>query len=284
MPKSNFNQFIDECEDFTNHQTFINNNNNNNNNKISFENKQLESESISRSLEIECETKKQNNQNSKAIASSSNIFLSKNVNSRQNRFSMNINGNVANTNAFGNGKSNSNSNSNSNRDNVNVNMFKRAGNPNDVAASSSSSHSSSIPSITSSIEINNETFPSLAPLGKVGVIGHTIANSTIPKKFKNFKDAITASAPEPVVPSPTKQKQIKALQDLHSCKIKSHLPPPLLIKRESEMLAKTTGFYDNEDDDDEYENDNPGYNSGYMYNYKPKPIKKYYNNNDDSDD
>lgn len=302
MPKSNFNQFIDECEDFTKHQTCKN--------KISFENKQPGPEPepkpkpISCSLEIECETKKQNNQsantNSKTSASSSNIFLSKNVNSRQNRFSMNINGNVANTNAFGNGNrnsdrnSNSNSNSNSdrknNRDNVNVNMFKKAGNPNDVAASYS--HSSSIPSITSSIEINNETFPSLAPPriltnnvgGDSGNNINIARSSAVPKKFKNFKDAITASAPEPVVPSPTKQKQIKALQDhLHSSKTKPHLLPPLLIKRESEMLAKTAGFYDNEcDDDDDFDHDN---SREYSYSYKHKLAKKQYNNNnDDSDD
>ena len=291
MPKSNFNQFIDECEDFTKHQTCKN--------KISFENKQLESEPISRSLEIECETKKQNNQSVSAhsIASSSNIFLSKNTNSHQNRFSMNINGNVANVSAFGNGNRNnndnrnskSNSNSNNNRDNVNVNMFKKAGNPNDVAFSSSHSASSSIPSITSSIEINNETFPSLAPPRILtnnvgGDNGNNIASSSaVPKKFKNFKDAITASAPEPVVPSPTKQKQIKALQHLHSSKTKPHLLPPLLIKRESEMLAKTAGFYDNEcDDDDDFDHDN---SREYGYSYKHKPAKKQYNNNnDDSDD
>lgn len=299
MPKSNFNQFIDECEDFTNHQTCKN--------KISFENKQPgpepepKLEPISRSFEIECETKKQNNQsantNSKTVASSSNIFLSKNINSRQNRFSMNINGNVANKNAFGNGNRNSDRNSNNNnRDNVNINMFKKAGNPNDVASLSSHSASFSIPCIPScipsSIEINNETFPSLAPprilTNKVGESKHSIASSSaVPKKFKNFKDAITASAPEPVVPSPIKQKQIKALQDLHSSKTKSHLIPPLLIKRESEILAmaktKISGFYDDEcdDDDDDFDHDN---HREYGYSYKHKPAKKQYSNNDDSDD
>ena len=269
MPKSNFNQLIDECEGFTATETY-----NKTNNKIIFENKQPEPKPV---LNSECETKKQTYQNANTNSNmgSSNLFLSKNVNSRQNRFSMNhqfINGSVANTNAF----SNSNrDNNNSNSNNVNVNMFKKAGNANDVASSSSSS-------ISSSIEINNETFPSLAPprilTKKVGD-----SASAVPKKFKNFKDAITASAPEPVVPSPTKQKQIKALQELHSSKTKPHLPPPLLIKRESEMLAKTkkiSGFYDNDDDDDEYENDN---NREYGYIYKHKPAKKQYNN-DDSDD
>jgi hypothetical protein len=283
MPKSNFNQLIDECEGFTATETY-----NKTNNKIIFENRQPESEPkpVSNSLEIECETKKQNyqNANTNSNVASSNLFLSKNVNSRQNRFSTNSNGNVANANPFIKCNSNSNNNNcNHNGNNVNVNMFKKAGDANNVAFPVSSS----IPS--SSIEINNETFPSLAPprilTKKVGDSIHGSASGAIPKKFKNFKDAIIASAPEPaVVPSPTKQKQIRALQQPQSCKPSPRLPPPLLIKRESEMLAKTkkiSGFYDNDDDDDEYENDTP---SGYTsYNYKHKLAKKQYNN-DDSDD
>ena len=292
MPKSNFNQLIDECEGFTATETY-----NKTNNKIIFENKQPEPEPVSNS---ECETKKQTYQNANTNSNmgSSNLFLSKNVNSRQNKFSTNHqfisgnnngnnNGNVANANPFIKCNNNSNNNCNNNGDrnrngnNVNVNMFKKASDVNDVAFPSSSS--------SSSIEINNETFPSLAPprilTKKVGDSVHGSANSAVPKKFKNFKDAIIASAPEPAVPSPTKQKQIKALQELQSCKTKSHLPPPLLIKRESEMLAKTkkiSGFYDNEcDDDDDFDNDN---NREYGYIYKHKPAKKQYNNDDDSDD
>jgi hypothetical protein len=277
MPKSNFNQLIDECKDFAKIETY-----NKTNNKIIFENKQPEP--TSSSLEVEFETKKQNNQNANtnSIPSSSNIFLSKNVNSRQHRFPMNkrfINGNVSNTNAF----SKSSDRNTSNDDNVNVNVkniFKKVDHANDVAIPSSSSSSMSIPS---SIEINNETFPSLAPLRNVSDSSHGShsSSSAVPKKFKNFKDAITASAPESVVPSPTKQKQIKALQELHSFK-KPHIPPALLIKRESEMLAKTTGFYNNGcDDDDEFDHDS---NREYGYSCKYKPSKKHYNNNDDSDD
>ena len=295
MPKSNFNQLIDECEDFTGIETY----NNKTNNKIIFENKQPEPEPkpVSSSLETECETKKQNYQNASAHSnvSSSNIFLSKNVNNHQTRFSTKHqfingtnngtnNGTVANANPFS--KCNNNNNCNRNGNNVNINMFKKVGDANDVAFQASSSSSSSI---SSSIEINNETFPSLAPprilTKKVGDSIHDSASGAIPKKFKNFKDAIIASAPEPAVPSPTKQKQIKALQELQSCKTKSHLPPPLLIKRESEMLAKTkkiSGFYDNDDDDDEYDFDHNN-NREYTYNYKHKLAKKQYNN-DDSDD
>ena len=156
-------------------------------------------------------------------------------------------------------------------------MFKKTGDANDVAVPSSSS--SSIPSSVA-IEINNEIFPSLAPPRKISG-SHSIA-SAVPKKFKNFKDAVIASALEPAVPSPTKQTKLNALQELHSFKTKPHLLPPLLIKRESEMLAKTTGFYDNEcDDHDDFDCDN---NREYGYSYKYKPTKKQYNNNDDSDD
>jgi hypothetical protein len=285
MPKSNFNQLIDECEGFTATETY-----NNINNKIIFENKQPEPEPkpVSNSLEIECETKKQNyqNANTNSNVGSSNLFLSKNVNSRQNRFSTNSNGNVSNANPFikCNNNSNNNGDRNRNGNNVNVNMFKKVGDANEVVFPASSS----IPS-SSSIEINNETFPSLAPprilTKNVGDSNHGSANSAVPKKFKNFKDAIIASAPEPaVVPSPTKQKQIRALQQPQSCKPSPRLPPPLVIKRESEMLAKTkkiSGFYDNDDDDDDdFDHDN---NREYTCNYKHKPAKKQYNN-DDSDD
>ena len=154
------------------------------------------------------------------------------------------------------------------------------------------------PSSTSSvtfIEINNETFPSLAPPRTLTKGGNSNSsnnsngvnnsnggnsNSSIPKKFKNFKDAISASVPEPAVVSPTKKKQIKALQDLHSFKTNHH--PPLFVKRESEILAKS-GIYNDEhdDDDDGFENDARGYN---YRSYKSKLTKKQYIRNDDSDD
>ena len=160
------------------------------------------------------------------------------------------------------------------------------------------------PSSTSSvtfIEINNETFPSLAPPrtltkggnsnsngvnsnggnnSNCGNNSNSSNNSSIPKKFKNFKDAISASVPEPAVVSPTKKKQIKALQDLHSFKTNHH--PPLFVKRESEILAKS-GIYNDEhdDDDDGFENNARGYN---YRSYKSKLTKKQYIRNDDSDD
>jgi hypothetical protein len=268
MSKSNFNQFLDECEDFKKNET------------------------VSKSVhETECETKNQNNHqisnanaNANANASnSSNIFLSKSVNAFQNRFSTNrfhpentaANVNVhPNPNPFGSGVNKNNN------VNINVNSFKKMDSANEVE--NVTTNPSSTSSVTF-IEINNETFPSLAPPRTLTKGGNSNGgnNSSIPKKFKNFKDAISASVPEPAVVSPTKKKQIKALQDLHSFKTNHH--PPLFVKRESEILAKS-GIYNEHDDDDHddgFVNDARGYN---YRSYKSKLTKKQYIRNDDSDD
>jgi hypothetical protein len=270
MSKSNFNQFF--CEDFKKNET------------------------VSNSIhDAECETKNQNNQISNANASnSSNIFLSRSVNACQNRFSMNRfhSGNTAaaNVNAHPNPNPNPNPNpfgsgvNKNNNVNINVNIFKKMDGANEVE--NVTTNPSSTSSVTF-IEINNETFPSLAPPRTLTKGGNSNSNSncgnnsSIPKKFKNFKDAISASVPEPAVVSPTKKKQIKALQDLHSFKTNHH--PPLFVKRESEILAKS-GIYNNQHDDDDdegFENDARGYNYG---SYKSKLTKKQYIRNDDSDD
>jgi hypothetical protein len=263
MSKSNFNQFF--CEDLKKNET------------------------VSNSVhEAECETKKQNNHqisnaNANANASnSSNIFLSRSVNACQNRFSMNrfhSGDTAANVNAHPNPNPNPNPfgsgvNKNNNA-NINVNIFKKMGGANEFE--NVTPNPSSTSSVTF-IEINNETFPSLAPPRTLTNGGNN--SSSIPKKFKNFKDAISASVPEPAVVSPTKKKQIKALQDLHSFKTNHH--PPLFVKRESEILAKS-GIYNDEhdDDDDGFENDARGYN---YRSYKSKLTKKQYIRNDDSDD
>lgn len=278
MPKSNFNQFLDECEDLKKNETPYNNNN-----KIIFENKQQREDApVSNSVE----TKNANAMN----ANSSNIFLSRSVNACQNRFSTNRfhTRNTANVNVhlnphpnpFGNNDCGGGINKNNN-----VNIFKKTDSSNEVE--NVNTNSSSTSSVTF-IEINNETFPSLAPprtptKGANSANGANTANSAnVPKKFKNFKDAISASVPEPSVVSPTKKKQIKALQDLHSFKTNHHClpPPPLFVKRESEILAKS-GIYNNDDDDDDddggFENDNRGYN------YRSY-TKKQYIHNDYSDD
>ena len=278
MSKSNFNQFF--CEDLKKNET------------------------VSNSVhEAECETKKQNNHqisnanaNANANASnSSNIFLSRSVNACQNRnrFSMNrfhSGDTAANVNAHPNPNPNPNPNpfgsgvNKNNNANINVNIFKKMGGANEFE--NVTPNPSSTSSVTF-IEINNETFPSLAPPRTLTKGGNSNGNSnggnnsSIPKKFKNFKDAISASVPEPAVVSPTKKKQIKALQDLHSLKTNHH--PPLFVKRESEILAKS-GIYNEHDDDDHddgFENDARGYN---YRSCKSKLTKKQYIRNDDSDD
>lgn len=289
MPKSNFNQFLDECEDFKKNETSYNNNNN----KIIFENKQQrEDVPASNSVEDKRETKKQNaNVTNATNANSSNIFLSRSVNSCQNRFSTNRfhPEKIANVNVHPNPHPNpfGGNDCGSVNKNNNVNIFKKTDSSDEVE--NVTTNPSSTSSVTF-IEINNETFPSLAPprtptKGANGANGANTANSAnsanVPKKFKNFKDAISASVPEPSVVSPTKKKQIKALQDLHSFKTNHHClpPPPLFVKRESEILAKS-GIYNNDDDDDDdggFENDNRGYN------YRSY-TKKQYIHNDYSDD
>jgi hypothetical protein len=124
------------------------------------------------------------------------------------------------------------------------------------------------------VEINNETFPSLT---STTVTAATTA-SGIPKKFKNFKDAICASAPEiPLTQSPTKQKQTRALPN-------SAIPPPMVVKRDSEIyakkiLAKTKNiarFYDDDDDDGDDDNRDFGCNR----NSNSKPTFNYGNDSD----
>jgi hypothetical protein len=107
----------------------------------------------------------------------------------------------------------------------------------------------------------------------------TTTSSTITKKFKNFKDAICASAPAaPVVlsTSPTKQKQTRVLPN-------SAIHLPVVVKRDSEMyakkmLAKTKNIsavyhddYDEDDDDD---------NREFSCNRNSKPTFNYENDSD----
>jgi len=252
MPKSNFNQFLDECEEFRTAETVSMS-------KISFE--------TNPPCNDECENQTHqthpNNENSHnhshnhvnnlntfssnsntrcgSSSSSSNIFLSKSANNSQgdrfDRFSTNRMNNYTNVTAT------------TNATNAQSNVFRKMDNNNQCFNPIPTVKSTS----TSVIEINNETFPSLTP-----AVTATVATtaSSVPKKFKNFKDAICAAAPAPAAhvptPSPTKQKQNRVLPN-------SAFPPPLVVKRDSEvyakkMLAKTknlAAFYDNNDDDDE---------------------------------
>ena len=262
MPKSNFNQFLDECENFRTAE-------NTSMSKISFE--------TNPHCNDECESQtKQTNQtnqtnqncdhhNDKHIktlntfssnsklntrCSSSNVFLSKSANNSRDKFDrFSTNGMNNYTNA-------------SSTTNVQTNIFKKTDGDNNCF--------NQIPTVTSTsmpvVEINNESFPSLT---STTVTAATTASSSVPKKFKNFKDAICASAPAPALSqSPTKQKQTRALPN-------STVPPPTVVKRDSEMyakkmLAKTknlVAFYDNEDDGDDDDD-----NRDFTCNRNSKPI------------
>ena len=292
MPKSNFNQFLDECEDYKTVE-------NNKISKISFETKHPDCEydqtvsSNSNTSSFSSNAFSSNNASSSSNASnasnafSSNIFLSKNANSAnrqgQNRFnhSSHVDVNVR----------------NARREN---NIFKKTdtsqstvqkyggngGNGGNGSASLLTSLTSSTPS--NMIEINNETFPSL---GSTSTVSGGTSNAEAPKKFKNFKDAIcaSASAVEPVL-SPTKQKQLKAI------KKQSSVAHPLAVKAEkkdSEMyakkiLAKTNNFaYDDDEDDGGDHHVNDYYNeeeSLYKSQYKQNFIKRRCNDGDYSGD
>lgn len=283
MPKSNFNQFLDEYEDVkTSGKTSIS--------KISFEveslpcNDECESETNqinkshgdnhnSRNSDHNC-VKTLNtfssNSNSNArfgsgSSSNSNIFLSKSANNtrdgddRFDRFSTNRMNNYTNTNhpTF--------------TTNVQTNIFKKT--DDGTTHLRTSTLSMPAPSTSTCIEINNETFPSLSSSG-AAIAATTTTSSTITKKFKNFKDAICASAPAvPVVlsTSPTKQKQTRVLPS-------SAIHLPLVVKRDSEMyakkmLAKTKNISavyhdDDEDDDDDNREFSCNRNSKPMFNYE----------------
>ena len=261
MPKSNFNQFLDECEEFrTVENTSIS--------KISFEPKSAcndECENQTNSANLNNENGRNHNHDSHNHVNhvnnlntfSSNIFLSKSANNTRDRFDR-----------FSTNRVNNYTNVTASTDATNVksNLFKKMDNNNNCLNPIPTVSSTS----TSVIEINNETFPSLT--------GATTASS-VPKKIKNYKDAICAAAP-----TSTEQKQTRVLPI-------SAFPPPLVVKRDSEMyakkmLAKTktlAAFYDdNEDDDDDDENNNDDDIRDFRCsrNSKPTFINSYGNDSD----
>ena len=259
MPKSNFNQFLNECEYVNAKKTSIG--------KISFEtNSQCNDE-----CESQTNQTNQTNQNglktlnvfssnsnvrSYSSSSSSNVFLSKSANSGRDRFDR-----------FS--TTNRNATSITNATSVQTNIFKKTDDNNQCF--NENPPATSRPTPNTVIEINNETFPSLtsAPVAAA-------TSSSVPKKFKNFKDAICATAPTLAVSSPTKQKQARVLPN-------SAIPPPMVVKRDSEiyakkMLAKTKNISAVYDDDDEEDGDYD--NRDFNYNGNSKPIFNYGNDSD----
>jgi hypothetical protein len=271
MPKSNFSQFLDECEDdvragekksiskisfetkspppHCNHDEYenqtieTNQTNNENNNNIKTLNT---SNSISNAAIRRC------SDGGRGSGVSSNIFLSKSANNHRERFDR-FSTQGQRMNSFTNATATASS-----IKSVQTNIFKSSGD-NDSSHSFNSTQTATAtatPTSTSVVEINNETFPSLTS-ARTTTAAATNGGNSIPKKFKNFKDAICASAPAPApLMSPKKQKQTRMLPI-------STIPPPVVVKRDSElyakkMLAKTkniAAFYDDDDNDDDNDDD-----------------------------
>jgi hypothetical protein len=285
MPKANFSQFISECEgeDYrtavqnnsitkisietplhdTLHNTHGNditknkgNSNNNNNNQMSEDHQHHqghpENHHIKKNTFLYNVNKNVNNRNVTHYSSSNNIFLSNN----KNKMSLSTN---ANANAV-----------------VKTNIFKNT------------SINQGVETQTQTIEINDETFPSLTSSTKMNAKNVTAANSVSvhdEKKIKNFKDAICSSVSNPPPSfSPKKQMHLKGQNSMNQSKL---IIPPLAVKRNSEMtvkkvLSKTNhiSHYDEEDDDD-YD--------GNIYNFsgtrqKSVFVKRHFNSDEDESD
>jgi hypothetical protein len=198
---------------------------------------------------------------SSSSSSSSNVFLSKSANNgrdRFDRFSTTINRNAT---------------SITNATSVQTNIFKKTDDNNQCFNENPLAASRSMP--TTVIEINNETFPSLTS----APVAAATTTRSVPKKFKNFKDAICAAAPTLAASSPTKQKQSRVLPN-------SAIPPPMVVKRDSEMYAKKmltktkniSAVYDDDDDDEDGDDDNPDFNRNR--NSKPIFMNNYGNDSD----
>ena len=182
------------------------------------------------------------------------MFLSKSANNGRDRFDR-----FSTT-------TNKNATSITNATSVQTNIFKKTDDNHQCFNQIPTITSTSMPmSPTTVVEINNETFPSLK---SAAITITTTNNSIIPKKFKNFKDAICAAAPTLAVSSPTKQKQTRVLPN-------SAIPPPMVVKRDSEMYAKkmlaktkkNAAFYDDGDDDGDDDDDNRNSKPIFMNNY-----------------
>jgi hypothetical protein len=287
MPKSNFNQFIRECEDY---QTIKNNSIK----KISIEpcadscedkmlsndnNKPIQTrqqDQMQTQTRIENDLKKSNtflynrssdvSSNTRNFTSfSNNIFLSKSIN-HKNKVSLFANANDADANDA--------------NANVKKNMFKNT---------SANQPQQQPLTQTQIIEINDETFPSLTSSTKMNSKNGTTANSVsvhYEKKIKNFKNAIVSGPPSF---SPKKPTHLNGQNIMNQS---TRIIPPLDVKRNSEMtvkkvLTKTKHLtdYNNEnnyDDDDDYYGDD-----GNIYNFsrtRPKSMFIFNSDADESDE
>ena len=315
MPKSNFNQFLHECEDCgfetrscnndkknDNHETVnpnqptenvdhhrvhgmnVNNNNNNNNNHNHYyisdhneDNVQRSSNSILKNIFT-------------SSSPSSNIFLSSRKNGGLSRPSLQSSNEINNKNLVS-SREGDKYDKYQNQNRGQFNIFKKTDADDErggyFSCQTSESYQSGVGAsgISPIVEINDDTFPPLTASSSRNV-GANITSSAamVSNKFKNFKDAIYASSH--VVPvSPMKQKT-----------------PCLSIKRDNEMRKKnilsnpkkTTVMYDSDSEDDVgvYDNSNE-YNNEYEYvnrgnanisRHLKKCYSRYNNDNDTNDD
>jgi len=288
MPKSNFNQFLHECEDCgfetrscnndkknDNHETVNpnqstqnvdgnNNSNNNNNNKHYISNHNHNEHNVQRSSNSILK-------NSFTSSSpSSNIFLS----CRKN------NGSIPRPSLqSSNGINNYQVIKNRGQSNIfkKTDADERGYRPDQTSESYQSGVGAS--GTSPIVEINDDTFPPLtASSSRNASTNITSSAAMVSKKFKNFKDAIYASSH--VVPvSPMKQKT-----------------PCLSIKRDNEMRKrnilsnpkKITVMYDSDSEDDVgvHDNNNEYVNRGNAtaIHHIKKCYSRYNNDNDTDDD
>lgn len=238
MPKSNFSQFLDECQDYRTFKSKPKRRYDESETQIS-ESKTSESKE---DVNVNCysESGSSSTLNSGCGSSrslSSNIFLSKDRNNKnKNVFS-------SNTSTRTNSTPNPNANKEISQGETSTNMFKKMDSgKNFYSVKTTHVPETSVPII----EISNETFPSLKPSVTTSFIADT---KVVPKKFKNFKDAL-------VHVSPTKQTQTKE-QAFQRSRPVPVSPPPLVVKRDSEVYAKkmlakkkgSTAFYDSDNDE-----------------------------------
>lgn len=285
MPKSNFNQFLDECEDYrpvektsssmmskiifetkptmnTNHMNAHPNPNSCYENYEECKNNYNQNGQSNQNMTLFFSSKS----NSVREHSSSNIFLSKHAN-RQDTFSKSYRNNKTNT---------RNENTSVNASKMNTNIFKNI-------QDDTYDPIPNLSPITPTIEITNETFPSLKSTTTAATTAIT-NREMISKKFKNFKDAICASAP--VVAPVLSHALMKPKQT-------PPLPLPVAIKRDGEMYAKqvlrkmkkdTTIYDENNDDDDDDDNGSNDYDEFAFNNRKSTIIKRQFNDyGEDSD-
>jgi hypothetical protein len=265
MPKSNFSQYVDECDYDYDYFTTIGKPN-----KVSFENNESsevkvtnETLNLNKSKDTELNVSYKppppppliTSSNAKDLSNGSNIFLSKNANNSirrsDDKYDSFSNKNIFKKTNTGEMNANANTNANANA-NANANVV------NCLASSV--------------IEINDDTFPCLVS-NKLSTVksknnNNSESNNSIQylKQNKNFKDAICVAAPVSV--TPVSACASSTIKRAHTHVQLCHFPPPFLVKKDSEMFAKkilinTKGDYESENENDNENDDECEYRNNY---------------------